>query len=403
MSRWVQQFNSHPFLVCLKELRDELATITNPEGDSDVTFELARLAKVVALIESSLSLADPELISVVQLDGVNQGLINSRNQVKAFIDNKNIASLVEANKAADNALAYAAQIFSLAGDHEVEALSRASGAYTALLNKQHLEYKQAVTAALDELNKKVAEYNPKTEELGKTLESLKAQLQTVEQTIQAQTADFNKQFSASELDRGAKFDGAIDRLTQKSDQEFKDLAIKAGKSLEVLSKYLDDSKKIFGVVVNTLQAGAYSSYANSEKKTANILRWVALGMMGLAITILVYPEVLRIWVDGSGYEFDWKKALGRVPFSAVLFVPAFYLARESGKHRNNEILNRRRELILSTIDPYLALLAADKADQIKADIAKGIFSEGQTPSDSDGAEASNFIAQLTNLIKQVNK
>ena len=84
-------------------------------------------------------------------------------------------------------------------------------------------------------------------------------------------------------------------------------------------------------------------------------------------------------------------------------MPAFYLARESGKHRNNEILNRRRELILSTIDPYLALLTADKADQIKADIAKGIFSEGQIPSDSDGAEASNFIAQLTNLIKQVNK
>ncbi len=403
MSRWAQQFNSHPFLVSLNELRDEIATITNGDGDSGITFELARLAKVAAFIESSLSSADPDLISFVQLDGVNQSLINSRNQVKAFIDNKNISSLVEANKAADNALAFTAQIFSLTSNHEVESLSRASGVYTSLLNKQHLEYKQAVTATLDELNKKVGEFNPKTEELGKTLESLKTQLQTVEQTIQAQTADFNKQFSASELDRGGKFDGVIDRLTQKSDQEFKELSIKAGKSLEVLSKYLDDSKKIFGVVVNTLQAGAYSSYANSEKKTANILRWVVLGMMGLAIIILIYPEILRIWVDGSGYEFDWKKALGRVPFSVVLFVPAFYLARESGKHRNNEILNRRRELILSTIDPYLALLTADKADQIKADIAKGIFSEGQIPSDSDGAEASNFIAQLTNLIKQVNK
>ena len=403
MSRWAQQFNSHPFLVSLNELRDEIATITIGDGDSGITFELARLAKVAAFIESSLSSADPDLISFVQLDGVNQSLINSRNQVKAFIDNKNISSLVEANKAADNALAFTAQIFSLTSNHEVESLSRASGVYTSLLNKQHLEYKQAVTATLDELNKKVGEFNPKTEELGKTLESLKTQLQTVEQTIQAQTADFNKQFSASELDRGGKFDGVIDRLTQKSDQEFKELSIKAGKSLEVLSKYLDDSKKIFGVVVNTLQAGAYSSYANSEKKTANILRWVVLGMMGLAIIILIYPEILRIWVDGSGYEFDWKKALGRVPFSVVLFVPAFYLARESGKHRNNEILNRRRELILSTIDPYLALLTADKADQIKADIAKGIFSEGQIPSDSDGAEASNFIAQLTNLIKQVNK
>ena len=50
MSRLDQQFNLHPFLVSLKELRDELATITNPEGDSDATFELVRLSKLAALI-----------------------------------------------------------------------------------------------------------------------------------------------------------------------------------------------------------------------------------------------------------------------------------------------------------------------------------------------------------------
>jgi hypothetical protein len=98
---------------------------------------------------------------------------------------------------------------------------------------------------------------------------------------------------------------------------------------------------------------------------------------------------------------DWHTTIGRIPFSIILFVPAFYLARESNKHRNTEVLNRRRELILSTIDPYLALLDGERAQQIKLDIAKGIFSEGNlSTTDASKDEMGNLIAQITNLIKQ---
>jgi len=104
--------------------------------------------------------------------------------------------------------------------------------------------------------------------------------------------------------------------------------------------------------------------------------------------------------EAEKYVLDWRVTLGRVPFSLILFVPAFYLARESNKHRNNEILNRRRELILSTIDPYLALLDGKKAEEIKVEIAKGIFSEGNLPNEQTVSDSSNVIAQIANLIKQ---
>lgn len=100
------------------------------------------------------------------------------------------------------------------------------------------------------------------------------------------------------------------------------------------------------------------------------------------------------------YVFDWKKALARIPFSAAILIPAFYLAKESNKHRTVEFSNRRRELILSTIDPYLTLLDKTKADEIKAEIAKGIFSEGTPSEDTSPIDISNLVSQLANLIKQ---
>lgn len=75
--------------------------------------------------------------------------------------------------------------------------------------------------------------------------------------------------------------------------------------------------------------------------------------------------------------------------------------RESNKHRKTEVLNRRRELILSTIDPYIALLPDDKAQQIKLDIAKGIFSEGALSMDSSTDDTVGMDAQLLKFLKQV--
>ena len=131
--------------------------------------------------------------------------------------------------------------------------------------------------------------------------------------------------------------------------------------MEALSKFHDDAEKVFGVVINTFQAGAYSSYANREKRTANWLRGLAILLMITGVSILVGPELMHIFKDVSTYSFDWRNAIGRGFFAAVLFIPGFYLAKESSRHRNNEIINRRRELILSTIDPYLALLDRNRS------------------------------------------
>lgn len=411
MSRWNDQFQNHAFRTTwnsLKALLDDSELEKN--NDEAAVKEIARIGKVVKFVDAIMDQIDPELMPIGLFDTLNQHAINCISQLNTFKSNQSIGHLHNVNSYVDSIITIFSQTPFLLNGQQKGSLSKAATAYSEVIDQHLSRLNEAVDAEVGGVEKSVASIQTTIVEHENSLATMKAQLQTVGQTIQQQTAEFNTQFQTSEKARTDKYeavqtklekriDDEVFRLGVKADTEFEKLAIKAATTLEVLGRFHDDAAKVFGVVVNTLQAGAYSSYANEEKKTANLLRWSAIVLMVLGVAILVVPEITRFIEDSRGYMLDWHISLGRMPFSIILFVPAFYLARESNKHRNTEVLNRRRELILSTIDPYLALLPDDKAQQIKLDIAKGIFSEGALPKDTSADEAGNVIAQIANLLK----
>jgi len=401
MSRWNDQFQNHAFRNTWNSLTAALGAEDLEKNNNEAALkEIARLRKVTAYIDSVMEQIDPELMPLSHLESMNQAASNCLQQVNTFNGNQNIGHLQNANANIDTVISVLCQTpFATVGGQK-NGLARAAAAYSGAIDEHLTRLNAAVSNEIETVKSNVAKIQSGIAENEKTLGGLNTQLQTVTQTIQKQTAEFNTQFQTNEKTRTDKFESVATKLQEKADAEFKDLATKAGTILKVLGKLHDDAAKVFGVVVNTSQAGAYSSYANQEKRTANYLRWSAIVLMILGVGVLVVPEIAKIMKDVAGYTLDWKITLGRVPFSLILFVPAFYLARESNKHRNNEILNRRRELILSTIDPYLVLLDDKRAEEIKVEIAKGIFSEGNLPGDQGMSDSSNVIAQIANLIKQ---
>lgn len=413
MSRWNDQFQNHAFRTSWNSLKALLDDAELEKNNNEAAVkEIARIHKVVKYIDSVMDQIDPELMPISLFDTLNQHATNSISQLNTFKSNQAIGHLHNVNTYVDSIITIFSQTpFMLAGQQK-GSLSKAATAYSEVLDQHLIRLHEVIEVEIGTIEKNVATIQTSIVENEKTLATLKEQLQAVSQTIQKQTAEFNTQFQVSEKARADKYeitqtklekkvDDEVVRLGTKADAEFEKLATKAGTTLEVLGQYQDDAAKVFGVTVNTLQAGAYSSYANEEKKTANVLRWSAITLMILGVAILVAPEITKFIEDSKSYALDWHMTLGRIPFSIILFVPAFYLARESNKHRNTEVLNRRRELILSTIDPYLVLLPEEKAQQIKMDIAKGIFSEGVTATpDSSTGDSGNLIAQITNLIKQ---
>jgi len=400
VSTWSDKFNSHAFNAAWNQLielvREESLV---EELDEASVQDLARLKKVLTFSEGIVNKIDPELFPFSQLNTLSQQSQACFNELNAFKGNRNVAHIQNANNHADAILLALQQTPAALYSISTENVHDAVSAYANTISSYIEKYKESTESGVSELESRIESINAELEQKEKTILELKAELATVEQTIQQQTSEFNTQYQASEKSRDEKFEKAYDKYTSDSDSKFKNLAERAAKVIEVLVKFQDDASKVYGVTINTLQGGAYSSYANEEKVAANWLRIIAATLMLTGVGFLVVPEILLV-LDQEKYVFVWEKILGRLPLSLVVFVPAFYFAKESSKHRNNEVANRRRQHILTTLDPYIELMDDDKAQELKAHVAKTIFSEGNVTDEPD-KETSNVISQLANLAKQI--
>ena len=136
----------------------------------------------------------------------------------------------------------------------------------------------------------------------------------------------------------------------------------------------------------------YANTADSEKKSANRMRFFSLSCMTLTGLILCFA----LYESLHG-ELDWKQAIFKAFTAIALSIPAAYLARESAKHRNQEHINRRISLDLRAIDPYIATLQTEEQNKIKIEVASKIFGTQE----SANAVPDNYPLNIQELVKLI--
>lgn len=411
MSQWNEKLNNHPVFSLWEALGNLLYREWGETWLTSNTFEsIARMKKAYSYVSGVLENADPELTPNVTLSGLQGAVTKCTNELNAFIGSKNEGHLNNAHTQIDAILVLSQQMPSSMHSVSDSSIRDSVKSYSDAIDEFVVGLKRQYEEAVKGLQGDVVNIKSGLALEADALAEMKNELKSVQQVIQQQTSEFNTQFQRSELERAnksekeieehkVKFLALYDDLKNKSDTQFRDLSLRIGRVIEVLTRLQDDASRVYGVTINTLQAGAYSSYANEERRIANRFRWLAGGFMLIGVGLLVTPEIKGLLGNGE-YVFEWMKVLGRVPLSLVVFVPAFYFARESGKHRSNEVLNRRRQHILSTLDPYIELMDKASADALKAEVAKSIFADSSSASKAEDSDLSNLISQIANLIKQ---
>jgi len=412
MSKWTEKFETH----ALVGVWDSLVNLVEEEwldekaGESSLE-DVARLRKVISHLNGIFESIDPEVTPFTHLTTIQKSAQGCINELNAFKGDLNVGHIQNANNNSDQLLLLFSQLPAASYAVSPQNIKESVSAYTNTISAFIKTYREKSDNIVKGLVSEAESISTKIEERKAELARIEAELKSVQQTIQQQTTELNTQFQASQSDRDSKFEKTLSSFTsktekniesysEKADKEFESLATKSGKIIEVLVNFQDDASKVYNVTINTLQGGAYSSYANDEKSVANKYRFYASVLMLLGVSFLVLPE-LRLIFENGNYVFDWVKVVGRVPLSLVVFVPAFYFAKESGKHRVNEITNRRRQHILTTLDPYVELMKAENAEELRVHVAKTVFSEGVTSNDSKENETGNLISQLANLAKQI--
>ena len=107
MSRWIENFQEHPFQIIWEQLKNDLneTKVSDETIITDVT-ELARLVKVISYVDGMIHSIDSELIPFNTWDNFRDQASNCQQQIASYKINRNISHINSANSHADNLLTY---------------------------------------------------------------------------------------------------------------------------------------------------------------------------------------------------------------------------------------------------------------------------------------------------------
>ena len=148
MSRWNEQSKNHAFQASWIALKGSLEQADLTEDSSSDEFqELARLKKVVSYLEASLDATDHEFVPFGKWGELNPHVANCSNEVLAYVGNRSVGHLRNANEHVDILLA-ALIPFVVASGGVANSLADAAKHYSETLVKFFEIYKKEATEAL---------------------------------------------------------------------------------------------------------------------------------------------------------------------------------------------------------------------------------------------------------------
>lgn len=147
-------------------------------------------------------------------------------------------------------------------------------------------------------------------------------------------------------------------------------------------------------------AAGYAKEAKAQRKTANGLRWLAIGF-GLAAAGFAVWAILHAENETNpSVAVVISKALGSLVFAGL----AGYVATQSAHHRIREEQARKRELDLLALPAFIATLPDEEKEDITGQIATKLFlNEVASPHGSEPALTKESISLLKVLLDTLRK
>lgn len=366
------EFENHAFFEKLEQLdlkiKDE--DLRELIGVDDLIF----FETALKYLADRLNLTIPAIVKESELNTISIELQNALSQINSFVGNKNQGHITNAKNHLHTAL------------NRVRNLPLPFSKNDFNFSKGIANFAKIVKEKYSEIDKENGQIKTEFEHFKSELEQRKKEVERLEKALKQKEIELN---NINEIFK-TNFDNIKANATQNYEQDRSTFRNEFDETVELLKKEveslknsidsgtddlvtklevkLEEAKKIVGVVSDKAVTGSYQNVANDHKKMADIFRWIAIGLMLLLSGILIYT----IW-DISGDSFDWTKSLIRILSAAALSYPATYAARESSKHRRLESLNRKAELELTAIGPFIELLPEEKKQEIKEKLVEKYF------------------------------
>jgi|GEM_PF-1449126 len=402
MSRWDDDFKNHQIHNNLQSVSNLLKEIKNfDDQDPEIFEEIDRLNQIIRYVPIVFGKVDPVMIPLKIIDELNQIIINITGDLNNYKNTKDRAQLINANGRAENLLVKISNLIIPSDYADIKGVREA----TSSLRKSVGQYIRNIKNEENNFKKGIKGFEGKTNELSATIDNQKTRLDEA-------ITQFQQQFSQAEEQRRGQFTQSQEKWTQeftvavekrkteftqeqedlkraqgefineinnkkdsfenelktKNEQFIKELSAKVESYIKKFEDYKKRAQELVHVIADTGMVGGYQEFANKERKAALLWKIVAvLSFMGLiGFAIVAFYIVLQ-------GEIKWPLVAGRVFVASTFGVLGAYAARLADRHEEKEKINRRMELELASIDPYLVGLPEEVIHKLKASLAERLF------------------------------
>ena len=370
MNAYIERFNKHQLqgaLVALQEAMERVKlTVQSSDAESSSSepsdiqrAAFVRLFRVATFLTKAVSQIDAFVWTPNALGSANAAISALTSAIEQFEANGTTAHYESAGDAALDQFRKASisRITSSSKDAEASFVRFCERAEAAIGSIEDLK------VAIGEKEKEIANdrdmFHAQIVDLGSQLEAFKAQFEAqkarVDELVTSQSQAFqNSQsertatFSQEATNRSAAFQQWRAEAEENIEKVLSGAQNAAAKTLEKMTEHLERASEILGIVAASGVSGHYKETAERDFRSANIYRRWAFVFFVIMAGVITYV-VTTIRSEG----FRWEMGLFRVGVGMALLIPAYYCAKESTKHREAEKRNRRLQIELATLEPYL--------------------------------------------------
>ncbi len=401
MSKWEDNYKNHQIHTTIQSLLEALGDNDLISDDLNVSGMVDRIRQAVSYSQSCLDNVLPSLASQGNLNNANSSLQNILNELNSYKANNNIGHLNNTSNHIDTLIPQLSSFPIPRPIIEENVFSKS----IILFKEQAENIIKHLSDKKDTLEQQLNEVSTSSSEAKEELSRLEQLIEEQNEVIESAIEDFKTQFSTLESSLQAELQQSVVSNAEKTTEQIEQASIEHNNLIEehrktaeelvlLLETKKEEASNLVQIIGNIGITGNYQKIANQEQKAANTWRNIALFLMLLmagAIALTIFLSVEN--------GFDWKLAIFRLMAALILVIPATYAAKESSKHRALENHNRKAELELASLDPYLEKLPEEKRHQIKESLTEKFFGLGTEISNDEPVSYNALLELVKTAIK----
>lgn len=384
-----EKVTNHDTYIKVEKIIQLLETIIVSDIPSEQVSKLERLSETINILKQALDRADPWLLSQLTLQNMNGHITNIINELTNYHNNKNVQHLNNALSHLEKVIPFFPQVMLTRTPEDIEGVRESVISFRKSIG-QHLANVEKQANAAEEAFKNNKE---KLDDLTSSIEFQKSRIDSV-------ISDFQDQFLKGQSERSERIEQLIeqtksefnnfisikgttieeqmnkqqeehDTQLNKNEIEFDEQMANQEKkfieAFENINKMNEEAEKIVGIISMKGLASGYQKIANDEGRKAF---WWNMGSIASILAVIVFGVFFILLHEGT---MDWTTLISRVVLSGFGLTLFTYCAKQSSNYRNEERRNRKIELELASLDPYLKDLEESQQKEVKQSLVNKYF------------------------------